>query len=127
MTRFVHDLVTEAGGSISAEHGIGQMKRDELARLLPPVYVWRIRSKIYRWYRVLREVDKTVRAAPQQAGDPTALAPELAILRQMDREISDQKIPLSYMSEVYNLRMHTDYLRRRIEAVRGGQAADRRA
>ena len=32
----VHDLVTAAGGSISAEHGIGQMKRDELARLLPP-------------------------------------------------------------------------------------------
>jgi FAD/FMN-containing dehydrogenase len=35
-TRMVHDLVTAAGGSISAEHGIGQMKRDELARLLPP-------------------------------------------------------------------------------------------
>lgn len=33
VTRFVHDLVTAAGGSISAEHGIGQMKRDELARL----------------------------------------------------------------------------------------------
>jgi len=35
VTRFVHDLVTAAGGSISAEHGIGQMKRDELARLAP--------------------------------------------------------------------------------------------
>ena len=34
-TRMVHDLVTAAGGSISAEHGIGQMKRDELTRLLP--------------------------------------------------------------------------------------------
>lgn len=34
---FVHDLVTEWGGSISAEHGIGQMKRDELARLGDPV------------------------------------------------------------------------------------------
>lgn len=30
---FVHDLVVAAGGSISAEHGIGQMKRDELGRL----------------------------------------------------------------------------------------------
>ncbi|WP_435417303.1 FAD-binding oxidoreductase [Parerythrobacter aurantius] len=29
----VHDLVTEWGGSISAEHGIGQMKRSELGRL----------------------------------------------------------------------------------------------
>lgn len=36
ITRFVHDLVVAAGGSISAEHGIGQMKRDELARLGPP-------------------------------------------------------------------------------------------
>lgn len=35
ITRMVHDLVTAAGGSISAEHGIGQMKRDELARLSP--------------------------------------------------------------------------------------------
>lgn len=35
ITRLVHDLVTAAGGSISAEHGIGQMKRDELRRLAP--------------------------------------------------------------------------------------------
>jgi FAD/FMN-containing dehydrogenase len=35
VTRLVNDLVTAAGGSISAEHGIGQMKRDELARMSP--------------------------------------------------------------------------------------------
>ena len=35
VTRLVDDLVTAAGGSISAEHGIGQMKRDEFARLNP--------------------------------------------------------------------------------------------
>ena len=35
VTRLVDDLVTAAGGSISAEHGIGQMKKDELARLCP--------------------------------------------------------------------------------------------
>lgn len=33
----VHDLVTAWDGSISAEHGIGQMKVDELARLHDPV------------------------------------------------------------------------------------------
>ena len=33
VTRFVHDLVVEAGGSISAEHGIGQMRLSEFARL----------------------------------------------------------------------------------------------
>jgi FAD/FMN-containing dehydrogenase len=36
ITLFVDDLVTAAGGSISAEHGIGQLKRAELARLAPP-------------------------------------------------------------------------------------------
>jgi FAD/FMN-containing dehydrogenase len=35
ITRFVHDLVAAAGGSISAEHGIGLMKLTELARLHP--------------------------------------------------------------------------------------------
>ena len=37
ITRTVHDLVRHHGGSISAEHGIGQMKRDELAATKSPV------------------------------------------------------------------------------------------
>ncbi len=37
ISTYVHDLVTQWGGSISAEHGIGQLKRDELARLGDPV------------------------------------------------------------------------------------------
>ncbi len=37
ISRQVNDLVTAWGGSISAEHGIGQVKRDELARLGDPV------------------------------------------------------------------------------------------
>ncbi|HEV2080113.1 MAG TPA: FAD-binding oxidoreductase [Allosphingosinicella sp.] len=36
VTSFVHDLVVAAGGSISAEHGIGQMRLAELARLTDP-------------------------------------------------------------------------------------------
>ena len=36
ISAFVHDKVTEWGGSISAEHGIGQIKRDELGRLGDP-------------------------------------------------------------------------------------------
>ena len=37
ISRWVHDLVAQWHGSISAEHGIGQMKVDELARLGDPV------------------------------------------------------------------------------------------
>ncbi|HPB22879.1 MAG TPA: FAD-binding oxidoreductase [Novosphingobium sp.] len=37
ISRMVHDLVTAAQGTISAEHGIGQMKLGELERLADPV------------------------------------------------------------------------------------------
>ncbi len=40
----VHDLVTQWGGSISAEHGIGQMKVDELGRLGDPVALSMMRA-----------------------------------------------------------------------------------
>ena len=35
--RIVHDIVAQMGGSISAEHGIGLIKRDELLRYKDPV------------------------------------------------------------------------------------------
>ena len=41
---YVHDLVTEWGGSISAEHGIGQMKVGELGRLGDPVQLGMMRA-----------------------------------------------------------------------------------
>jgi len=44
ITRFVDDLVTAAGGSISAEHGIGQLKRAELERLGPPGRIHALRA-----------------------------------------------------------------------------------
>jgi D-lactate dehydrogenase (cytochrome) len=37
MNRIVHDIATAMGGSISAEHGIGLFKVDELARHKGPV------------------------------------------------------------------------------------------
>lgn len=44
VSAYVHDQVTAFGGSISAEHGIGQMKRDELGRLGDPVALGIMRS-----------------------------------------------------------------------------------
>ena len=43
-SRIVHDLVAAAGGSISAEHGIGQYKRDELVRYKNPVEIEMMRT-----------------------------------------------------------------------------------
>jgi len=44
ISAFVHKLVAEAGGSISAEHGIGQLKRDDLARLGNPAKLAAMRA-----------------------------------------------------------------------------------
>ncbi|MEG3088008.1 FAD-binding oxidoreductase [Sphingomonas sp. PB4P5] len=44
VTAYVHDLVTAAGGSISAEHGIGQMKLAELQRLAAPARMAALRA-----------------------------------------------------------------------------------
>ncbi|TPG38041.1 FAD-binding oxidoreductase [Sphingomonas koreensis] len=44
VTRFVNDLVVAAGGSISAEHGIGQMKLGELERLSSPARLAMLRA-----------------------------------------------------------------------------------
>jgi FAD/FMN-containing dehydrogenase len=42
--RIVHDIVAELGGSIAAEHGVGLLKRDELARYADPVALDLMRS-----------------------------------------------------------------------------------
>ena len=44
VTRLVHDRVGEAGGSISAEHGIGQSKLAELARTADPARLAALRA-----------------------------------------------------------------------------------
>jgi FAD/FMN-containing dehydrogenase len=44
VTRLVHDLVGDAGGSISAEHGIGQSKLAELGRTAPPARLAALRA-----------------------------------------------------------------------------------
>ena len=44
VNRIVHDLVHEHGGSISAEHGIGQLKREEILRYKSPVEMEMMRA-----------------------------------------------------------------------------------
>lgn len=69
ITRFVHDAVVAAGGSISAEHGIGQMKRDELLRLGPPSKIAALRA-IKRAFdpKLLFNPGKLVPLAPEETG-----------------------------------------------------------
>ncbi|MGN6376863.1 MAG: FAD-binding oxidoreductase [Sphingomonas sp.] len=68
ISRFVNDLVVAAGGSISAEHGIGQMKIDELERLASPARMAALRA-------IKRALDPRGIMNP---GKLVALAPEPA-------------------------------------------------
>ena len=79
-----------------------------LVRVAPPVYRWRVRSRIYKWYRELREIDA---ALDHEQAAPRALAGRLDDLEQ---EVRGVTVPLSYMEEFYNLRLHLGYLRRRV-------------
>lgn len=68
ITRLVHDMVVAAGGSISAEHGIGQMKRAELERLGPPARIAALRAiKAALDPRGILNPGKLVTLAPEAA------------------------------------------------------------
>jgi TRAP-type uncharacterized transport system substrate-binding protein len=82
-----------------------------LLKAAPPIYRWSIRSKIYRWYRVLREVDLKVK----QSDPDTDFAPDIVKLRTLDDELSEVSVPLSYMEEFYNLRLHVAYLLEKVQ------------
>jgi TRAP transporter TAXI family solute receptor len=103
-----------------------------LMRVAPPLYVWRVRSRIYRWYRIVQELDHhiTDRAAARDGVDASShdtaeaddVARDMAVLHVLDRELSQRSpVPLSYMQEFYNLRVHVDLLRRRLERQRREQ------
>ena len=82
-----------------------------LLKVLPPLYRWRIRSKIYRWYRILRDVETRLR----HADDESDFSDDVRILEKLDLELCDVSVPLSYMEEFYNLRLHVSFMRRRLE------------
>jgi FAD/FMN-containing dehydrogenase len=44
LNRIVHDLVQDANGSISAEHGVGQLRRDELSYYKSPIEMEMMRT-----------------------------------------------------------------------------------
>ncbi|AMV37392.1 hypothetical protein VT85_08155 [Planctomyces sp. SH-PL62] len=85
-----------------------------LVRAAPPLIRWRSRRKIYRWYAVLREIDQKL-AAGLSGRD---LDPELARLRDIEHKVVWVDVPLSYMEEFYQLRMHLAMMQQRLLASR---------
>jgi len=84
-----------------------------LFRIAPPLYNWRIRSKIYRWYAVVREIDLTV-----QKNDKAIDAQSLRNrLMELEGEVASVTVPLSYTGELYNLRLHIRLLQDELEKL----------
>jgi uncharacterized protein len=82
-----------------------------LFKIAPPLYNWRIRSKIYRWYAAVREIDVAVQSK-DSSGDAPQLLDRLA---DLEREVASVSVPLSYTGELYNLRLHIGFLREELK------------
>ncbi len=87
-----------------------------LFRILPPVYRWRVRSKVYCWYRDVRGIDQALADSPGGA-DLSGLSSELD---RIENEVRRILVPLAYSEAHYNLRLHIDLVRRKVQ---GAQAA----
>ena len=77
-----------------------------LSRILPPLYTFRVRSRIFRWYGQLRDIE--VRS---QTEDNQALLKELNMLESKAEKIT---VPLSYTDELYALRSNIHLVRKKL-------------
>lgn len=85
-------------------------------KAIGPVYRWRVRARIYRWYKYLREVDHQLDSGTL----PEDLDADIKRLEEMEMELSKVNVPLSYSHELYELHMHVRYVIERLQALRNG-------
>jgi TRAP transporter TAXI family solute receptor len=84
-----------------------------LSKIIPPLYVWRIRSRIYRWYGQLRSVEHAFdEATPKQRKQ--IAQEQLQRLDAIEQKVNHISIPLSYAEELYGLRSHIQFVRKRV-------------
>jgi len=79
-----------------------------LSRVVPPLYAFRVRSRIFRWYAQLRDLE----ARAEDAGDT---APLLNELNELDRLAEKISVPLSYTDELYALRNNIQLVRKKLQ------------
>ncbi len=78
-----------------------------LSRIVPPLYQFRIRSRVFRWYGQLRDIENRLHAQPHTAAEVTRE------LDALDDKVGRISVPLSYADELYALRNNIDAVRRR--------------
>lgn len=84
-----------------------------LSRIVPPLYVWKVRSRIYRWYGQLRSVEHAVEEANGESMEAVC-AIQLQRLAAIEQTVNQLTIPLSFAEELYELRSHINFVRKRL-------------
>jgi TRAP transporter TAXI family solute receptor len=82
-----------------------------LSRVVPPLYQFRVRSRVFRWYGQLRDIETQLESAE---ADREAL---LTKLDDLDRRVNKVAVPLSYADELYALRNNIAAVRQRAQAT----------
>jgi len=94
-----------------------------LSKVVPPLYAWRVRSRVYRWYGQLRAVELALESAPE-AHRPEVQAEQLRRLDDIERRVNHISIPLAYADALYGLRSHINLVRQRVRAAPQRRAED---
>ncbi len=78
-----------------------------LSRVVPPLYTYRVRQRVFRWYARLRRIEARLAEAPAER--------ELLLneLDELDRLANQTTVPLAHTDELYALRGHIEAVRRR--------------
>jgi TRAP-type uncharacterized transport system substrate-binding protein len=92
-----------------------------LSKVVPPLYVWRIRSRVYRWYGQLRAVEQALEEAHGERREEV-LADLLRRLDDIERRVNLMTIPLAFADALYGLRSHINFVRQRVRAALGEAA-----
>ena len=79
-----------------------------LSRVVPPLYEFRVRSRIFRWYGQLRAIES-------RAGQAENTGVLLDELNQMESHAEKISVPLSYTDELYALRNNIQLVRRKLQ------------
>ncbi len=79
-------------------------------KLMPPLYRWRVRSKIYRWYKTLEAIDADITRNRISRG----FAETFDRLDELEKNVANVSVPLAFREELYDLRLHIDLLRKKL-------------
>jgi hypothetical protein len=83
------------------------------SKVVPPLYVWRIKSRVYRWYGQLRAVEQALDEA-EGAQRQQVCAELLARLDEIEGRVNRMSIPLAFADNLYGLRSHINFVRQRV-------------